>query len=137
MKSVIVTCAVLIIILIFPLQYALEQTNHYNISQLQKCVNISKEKAKIKGYFTPDIINELRANITNSIDGVEDSDIIIDVTTTPQYRTDTFDDRELIHYRIGIPIKKIIVANAFWGISDAENTTNYVIENYTTSELLP
>lgn len=136
MKDLIVMCAVIIYLLIFPLQYSLEQYNHHNISQFHKFVNIAKEKAKIKGYFTQDIIDELKANILNEFDNIEENEIIIDVTTTPKYRTDTFDERELIHYKIGVPIKKVIAGAKFFGISDADNQMNYIIENYTTSELL-
>jgi len=135
MKQLIVLVAVTVFLLTFPLQYALEQKNHHNISEFQKYINIAKEKAKAEGYFTNDIINELKTNILNEFDNISESEIVIDVTSTPKYRTSTFDSRELIHYRIGVPIKKIIASNLFWGISEDENKFLYEINNYTTSEL--
>jgi len=136
MKNLIVLSAVTIFLMIFPLQYAIEQRNHHNISQFQKIVVVAKEKAKITGCFTPDIINELKSDILNEFKNISEGDILIDVTTTPKYRKNTFDDRELIHYRIGVPIKKIIAGAPFFGISDSDNETMYIIDSYTTSELI-
>ena len=135
MKQLIVLLAVVLILLTFPLQYAVEQKNHHNLSQFQKYVNEAKEQAKIKGYFTPEIISKLRNNILDEFDGINDGDIVIDVTITPKYRTNIFDDREIINYKIGVPINKIVAVPDFWGISDAENQYLHVIDNYTTSEL--
>lgn len=136
MKQLIVLAAVVVFLLTFPLQYAVEQRNHHNISQFHKYVNIAKEKAKQEGYFTDDIISELTNNILDEFENVEEHEIVIDVTRTPKYRTNEFDERELIHYRIGVPIKRIIATNVFWGISDLDNQYLYVIDNSTTSELI-
>ena len=135
MKELIVLSAVLIFLLTFPLQYALEQRNHHNISQFQQIVHVAKEKAKAQGYFTEDIIDELKENITD-IFNITENEIFIDVTTTPKYRQNTFDERELFYYLIGVPIDKIIAANVFWGISDTDNLTIYYIDRYTSSELI-
>jgi len=135
MKDLIVLGAVILLLLTFPLQYALEQKNHHNISMFQQYVNVAKEKARAKGCFTQEIIDELKLNILNEFDNITESEIVIDVTTTPKYRKRTFDERELIHYRIGVPIKKLIATSKFWGISDIENQYLYEIDRYTTSEL--
>ncbi|HBR03119.1 MAG TPA: hypothetical protein DD738_10940 [Ruminiclostridium sp.] len=50
-----------------------------------------------------------------------ESDIYIDVTTTPKYRTDVYDSREAIYYDIRIPVRKIIAAPGLFGISEADN----------------
>lgn len=137
MKNIITLSAVIIVLMIFPLQYAMEQHNNHNLSMLQVYVNNAKEKAKIAGYFTPEIIDELKTNLLNVFDNLNEADIIINVTTTPKYRKNVYDERELIHYRIEVPIKKVLATPTFWGLSEADNQYKYVIENYTTSELLP
>lgn len=134
MKNLIVLLGALVILLTFPLQYALEQKNHHNLSQLYKFVNNAKEIAKQDGYFTDDNIDDLKVNILNEFDEIEEAEIIINVTRTPKYRVNTFDERELIYYEIGVPLKKIISSNAFWGIEDADNQMTYYIRNYTSSE---
>lgn len=126
--------AVLIILLTFPLQYALEQRNYYNISQFQKIVYNAKEQARVQGYFTNEIIEQLKGNIAKTFKDIEPSELVIEVTQRPKYRTNDFDDREMIHYKIGVPIKRIIAANNLWGISDTDNSSYYTIESYIASE---
>lgn len=136
MKEFIVILAVLLLLMTFVMQYTLQQVNDYRINQFQIYVNVAKEKAKIAGRFTSDIITELKHNILNTFKDVEEDEIILDVTMTPKYRTTAFDERELIHYKIGVPIKKIIAGAAFFGIPENENESYYIIEGYTTSELI-
>lgn len=136
MKQLIVMGAVLVLLLTFPLQYALEQRNYYNISQFQKVVYNAKEQARVQGCFTSKIVSDLKTDILEIFKNVEGSELIIVATQTPKYRTDAFDDRELIYYKIGVPIKRIIAANNFWGISDADNASYYIIESYMASELV-
>lgn len=136
MKNTIVLCAVVVFLMIFPIMYGLEQHNHKNMSQFHTIVNAHKEIAKADGYFKPENIASLRNEILAEFKEVENNEIVIDVTTTPKYRKNEFDERELIHYRIGVPIKKIIACSSFWGISDADNQLLYEIDRTTTSELL-
>lgn len=136
MKQLIVMSAVLILLLLFPLQYALEQKNYYYMGQFQKYVYNAKEEARAEGYFSNAIIDELKTNILGEFDNIDESEIIIDVTQIPKYRTNEFDEREMIHYKIGIPIKKLIAANSIMGISDDENKMYYYIENFASSELV-
>ncbi len=136
MKQLIVMVAVVILLLLFPLQYALEQRNYYDIGQFQKYVYNAKEAARVKGYFTDNIIDELKTDLLTEFGEIEESEIIIEVTRTPKYRTNAFDEREMIYYKIGIPLKKLIAANALLGISDEENSTYYFIESYAPSELV-
>lgn len=135
MKQMIVLLGVLPFLLLFIMQYALEQQNHYRIAMLQQCVYEAKEQAKQEGCFTSAIIQELRSDISNYLD-VEEADILIDATTVPKYRVNLFDERELIHYKIQVPIDEIMAGAAFFGISKEENRMMYTIENYTASELI-
>ena len=136
MKQLIIMSAVMILLMLFPLQYALEQKNYYEISQFQKIVYNAKEQAISAGYFTDAIINDLKANIVAEFKDVEEGELIIEVTKTPKYRTDIFDQREMIYYKIGVPIHKLIAGNRFLGISDEENASYYIIESYAASELV-
>lgn len=135
MKDFIVLMAVLLILLPFPLQYALEEYNHHQKSEIQAYVNSAKEQAKQLGYFSDAIISQLTENISNNFN-INKAEIMIDVTITPKYRTNEFDERELIHYRVDVPIKKIIAVPSIWGISNSENSAVYTIEGFATSEAL-
>jgi len=130
MKQLIIMSAILVLLLTFPLQYALEQKNHHDMLQLQTFVHNAKEQAKQEGYFTADIISNLEANIINEFESIDPSEIVIDATGVSERK----ERGELIYYKIGVPINDIIAVNKFWGIDEADNTMIYYIENYTTSE---
>lgn len=136
MKQLIILNGVILLLITFPLQYVLEQKNHHNIVQLEAYVHNAKEKAKQSGYFTTEIIDELKNNILGQFKDLTHEDLQITVTTVPKYRKNYFDERELIYYKIEVPIRKIIAGNIFWGIKDINNHYTYQIENYTTSELI-
>jgi len=135
MKQLIVLMGVLPILLAFLMQYSLDQRNSDNISRLQEYVYQAKEQAKQKGCFTPEIREELIGKIERTFD-IDEEDMIIELEEIPKYRTSVFDERELIHYRISVPIDKIMAGNRFFGISDEENRGMYTIESWTASELL-
>lgn len=135
MKDFIVLIAVLIILLPFPLQYALEEYNHHQKAEIQSYVYVAKEKAKQKGYFSDNIITELTENISKNF-RIDEANIKITVTKTPKYRTNTFSERELIYYKVEVPINRIIAAPSIWGITEQENKTTYIIEGYTSSEAI-
>ena len=134
MKQMIVLLGVLPFLLVFMMQYALEQQNYHKIA-MQQCVYEAKEKAKQDGCFTTPIIQELRKNLSDYLD-IPESEILIEATTVPKYRVNTFDERELIHYKIQIPMDEIMAGAAFFGIDREENRMIYTIENYTASELI-
>lgn len=135
MKQLIVILAIQPFLIFFILQYTLEQKNHYNINQFQSLVYSAKEQAKQDGYFTSQNINNLKNEIATQFD-IPENQIIIDATQVPKYRINDFNQCELIHYRVSVPIEKLIAANRMWGISDGENKKMYTIDNYAASELL-
>ena len=126
---------VLPILLVFLSQYTLDQKNNDNISRLQECVYQAKEQAKQKGCFTAEIKEEMINKIGNYFD-ISEEEMEIILEEIPQYRTSVFDDRELIYYKVSVPIKKIMAGNRFFGITDEENSGMYTIESWTASELL-
>ena len=135
MKQLIVLMGILPILLVFLLQYTLDQRNNDNISRFQECVYQAKEQAKQKGYFT----QEIKEEMTNKIEGyfgIEEEDMVMVLEEIPQYRTSTFDQRELIYYKVSVPIDQIMAGNRFFGIADEENRAMYTIESWAASELI-
>jgi hypothetical protein len=135
MKQLIVLMGILPILLVFLMQYTLDQRNSDNISRFQEYVYQAKEQAKQTGCFTPKIKEEMIAKIETDF-GVGMEDMVVELEEIPQYRTSAFDERELIHYKVAVPIDKIMAGNRFFGISDEENQGMYTIESWTASELL-
>ncbi|HVI39404.1 MAG TPA: hypothetical protein VM577_01995 [Anaerovoracaceae bacterium] len=135
MKQLIVLMGVLPILLIFLLQYALDQRNNDNIGRFQECVYQAKEQAKQEGCFTPEIKEAMIGKIEESFD-IEEEDMEIVLEEVPQYRTSVFDQRELIYYKVSVPIDKIMAGNRLFGITDEENRGMYTIESWTASELI-
>lgn len=135
MKQLIVLMGILPILLVFLLQYTLDQRNNDNISRLQEFVYQAKEQAKQKGCFTPEIKEAMIDKIEKSF-GIAEEDMVVELEEVPQYRTSAFDQRELIYYKVSVPIEKIMAGNRFFGISDEENRMFYTIESWTASELI-
>ncbi|GKX28707.1 hypothetical protein SH1V18_11870 [Vallitalea longa] len=135
MKDFIVLIAVLILLLPFPLQYALEEYNHNQKSEIQSYVFTAKEKAKQEGYFTEKIKKQLIESITQNLN-IKENDISIITDNKRKYRESKFNKDNLIHYKIEVPIKKVIAVPIIWGISDEENQTVYTIEGYAASEAI-
>lgn len=137
MKNFIVGTAVLLLILSFPLQFALEVYNSQRISRFSNIVYTSTQTARLEGYFTTTNIGKLKTELLDTFPDLSEADIYIDVTTTPKYRTNEFDEREAIYYDIRIPVRKIIAAAGFWGVSDADNQYMSQRKGFVLSEVLP
>ncbi len=139
MKQFIVLTAVLPIMLIFMMQFTLEQKNSSAINTLQQQVYTAKEQAKQEGCFTPDIIDDLKNGISTKL-GVAEHEILIVATKTPQYRVNYFDSaggRGLIHYSVTVPIEKIMAGSNLLGIPAGQNKGMFTVEGTTASEKLP
>ncbi len=136
MKEYIVGFAIFLVLIFFPLQWSINQINHYKIQTANNIVYNSAQKARTDGYFKQSNLDELRIQLATKLK-VEPSKVRIEATTTPKYRLDNFDEREMIYFEVGIPIDKIIAANIFYGISDQANSYEYIISGEVPSELLP
>lgn len=136
MKQLIVLMAVLPIMALFLMQYSLEQRNSDQIERFCNYVYAAKEQAKQAGCFTNEIKSQLTEQLHKNL-GIPKNEIKMDVTEIPKYRTATFDDRELIYYKISVPVNKLMVGNKLLGISDVENKGWYTVESNTASERLP
>ncbi len=125
----------MLLLIIFPLQNVLENINHSRISEFDLVVYNACQQARVKGYFTPEIISDIKTKLKDAFPALTDSDFVIVVTTTPKYRTDTYDNRERIEFDISVPIKKVIMASGLMGISDADNQYVHQQKGYVLSEL--
>lgn len=121
LKNFLTGAAILILLLIFPLQNVQDQINQTRINKFSNIVYISTQTARVDGYFTQDNINKLKMDLMTAFPDLSETDIYIDVTITPKYRTDVFDDREAIYYDIRIPVRKVLASPRFFGLSESEN----------------
>jgi hypothetical protein len=135
MKQFIVFLAVMPIMLIFVMQFGLEQMNNSRILRLENFVYTSKEMAKQSGYFSDSNILELKSKIAEEFE-LNTEEISFEGTITPKYRVNQFDERELIFYKVSVPIKKIMAGASLIGISNEENQGYYTIDSFTSSECL-
>jgi hypothetical protein len=135
MKQLIVFLAVMPLMLIFVMQFGLEQLNNSRILRLENYMYSSKEIAKQTGYFSDSNINDLKSKIAEEFD-LDDDEILFEGTITPKYRVNQFDERELIFYKLSVPIKKIMAGASLLGISKEDNQGYYIIDSFTSSECL-
>jgi hypothetical protein len=121
MNKYIALAIVLPFLLFFVLQYSLNIKITHIKDNASDIVTAACEQAKLEGYFTPEIIDKMKEDMERI--GIDTSRVIVDVTTTPKYRVDEYDSREMIEYKIGIPIDKMFAASSFFGLSDDDNKT--------------
>jgi hypothetical protein len=135
LKQFIVLAATLPLLMVFVMHFALEQMNQGRIAALQELVYSAKERAKQEGRFTPAIKQALARDIAARFE-IDESAVVIEADDRVKYRRNRFDEREMIAYRIEVPIEKIMAGNRLMGISDEANAGRYVIEGSTASEKL-
>lgn len=143
MKQFIVLLAVLPLLLVFFVQFSMDQMTHARIGLFLDYVYTAKEEAKQEGLFTEEITDKLRENISMSFD-IKPSDVVIEATETVRYRmmqgcgfeAEDF-ERGLIYYKVSVPIAEMMAGRRLFGIKKEDNTGYYTIESYTASELLP
>lgn len=126
----------LFIPVLFPiLQFFINEINHVHMKNAIEIVQRHVQIARTDGYFTPDNIESMKTELSNKCN-VSVSDIIVNVTTTPKYRFNAFDQREMIDYEVQIPIHKIIAMASYLGFTEAENQGMYPIKGSAPSEVL-
>ena len=82
MKQFIVLCAVLPLLMVFLLQFALDQQNDVRIGIVNDIVYAAKEEAKQEGCFTKEIQSRMREQIAGRLH-VSPQEIRITATETP------------------------------------------------------
>ncbi|NCB42272.1 MAG: hypothetical protein EOM59_06590 [Clostridia bacterium] len=135
MKQIIVLAAILPLLLIFIVQFTLQEKNTQMQMDIANEIYAAAEQARQDGCFTTEDISRLKQQLALRA-GVQESDILIDADEVPKYRVNSYNENERIHYRIEVPMARIMAGNRFFGISDEENKGVYVIENNISSERL-
>ena len=132
MKQFIVLIAVLPVMLLFLLQFTLEQKNSLAIARIQDSTYAAKEEAKQEGYFSDEIKDRLKNKISQAT-GISSERIIVESEDSIKYRYNIGNER-LIYYRVEVPIDEVMAGSRLLGISKEENSYIYVIDSYTASE---
>ncbi len=133
MKQFIVLLAVFPLMMAFMLQFAAQQKTDYRIQLINNAVENACEKAKTEGRFSESNVSGLRTSLADISDSDEDS-IEISVSEDMKYRTGRYDEREMIQYRIAVPIDGLMAMPGLFGISSEENSMIYVLEDEFASE---
>ena len=143
MKQFLVLAAILPLMLVFFVQFSMDQINSSRIGILSDLVYTAKEEAKQEGCFTQQIRSELTANISSALQ-IDPSDVRIEATDTVRYRIMEADkygnedwERGLIHYKVSVPIGELMAGRRLFGIREQDNVYYYTIDSYTASERLP
>lgn len=139
MKNFIVLAAILPLMLVFLLQFTLDQKNSSCVGRFQEYVYTAKEQAKQEGCFTPEIRRQLKENVAAAF-GIKEEDVVITAPDTVQYRVNRFsgsDKRGLIYYKVSVPLNQLMAGRRLFGIREQNNRGLYTIESCTASERLP
>lgn len=132
MKQFIVLIAVLPVMILFLLQFTLEQKNSLSIGRIQDITYAAKEEAKQEGYFSTEIKDRLRNKISQAT-GISSEKIIVESEDSVKFRYNIGNER-LIYYRVEVPMEEVMAGSRLLGISKKENSYIYVIDSYTASE---
>lgn len=137
MKEIIAFIAIFLLLLWTAMQPVVNEINYTHMAVVQNIVYSAAQKARTDGYFTTTNIAGIKNDITTAFPQITAVEITVTATTTPKYRTDAFDDREMIDFNVKIPIKKIIAMQPFFGLTDAQNKMDYAVDGHVPSEKLP
>ena len=132
LKQFIVLLAVFPIMTAFMLQFAVQQNNNYAIDVINQAVCNAKEQAKTEGMFSADNINGMKMKIAKAV-GCSAEQITVETSSGIKYRTDEYDRREMIHYRIAFPFAGLSAVPGLFGLGSGASAI-YVIENEIPSE---
>lgn len=137
MKVILAFFAVLIILVFVTFQPIVNQINHYRMSTAQNIVHNAAQRARTDGYFTTTNLNRMVTELTTAFPNINPGDIdIVEATSVPKYRVDSFDQREMILYDIELPIDRILIMPGFFGLTEEQNKMTYAVKGEVASELL-
>lgn len=135
MKQIIVLAAILPLLLIFIVQFTLQEKNAQMKMDIANDVYAAAEQARQDGCFTEANISRLKQQLVSRM-RTQEAKIVVDADEVPKYRVNSYNENERIHYRVEVPITSVMAGNRFFGISDEENRGAFVIENDIASERL-
>ena len=135
MKQFIVLLAVFPLMMVFLLQFTAQQNTDYRIRVINETVDTACEEARTTGCFTEDSISSLKARLAE-VTGCSADQVKIQASTETKYRTGVNDEREMISFRISLPVGALSAVPGIFGISEEDNSMIYVLENTFPSERL-
>ena len=136
MKDFMVLLVTLPLLLLFSMQFSVDQVNKAKTEAIDEIVYAAKEQAKQDGCFTQENRERIVSQICSRT-GVDESAVRLDLETRPQARISEGRDGGLIHYRVSVEIGEAMAGTRLFGINDDENRYVYTIDSYTVSEYLP
>lgn len=134
MQSYIVSAVMLIFFFIGVAQFVNEQEMETNRSNFNVIVENASQKARMEGYFTPEIKEKMLTDIEEQTTISRSEVKIVELTETQVCTRDTFIEDSQIEYKIAIPIKNIIAGAKFLGITEEENMYWYPAQGSVSSE---
>ncbi len=132
MKQLIVAMAVLPILIVFMVQFMLDQKNQQIIGAVQSCTYAAKERAKQEGCFTPQMIEDLKRDISDRT-GLNMEAIECQGDSEVKSRFSEGEDR-FIYYKVKVKIKGIMAGAGLFSSGKGEDSMEYVIDSFTASE---
>ena len=138
MKQFMILLVTLPLLLVFCMQFSLDQTNKAKTEIIDEIVYAAKEQAKQDGCFTS-LNKQAMINSISQRIGVAESAVSITADSTPKNRMSIGSNADdgLIHYRISVDIGEAMAGAGLFGIGRNENRYRYTIDSYTVSEYLP
>jgi len=136
MKQFIVLLAVLPLMLVFILQFALDQQIEYKRAIIDSLVYTAKEEARQDGCFTEENKDKLRRSIASSC-SISLDDVYIDSKSNVKKRLSKASsdwENDLIHYEARVTLGAIMAGGNLLGIKESDNKYCYIINSYAASE---
>ena len=130
MKQFIVLLAVIPIMILFLMQFSLEERNAARIDMITDIVYAAKEDAKQQGGFDRE---KLRSELASKLD-TDPSQIIIEAPGIHEVKRIQADgSRGIIRYKIIVPVESVLAGKKYLGIWD-DVRYGYKIESSSPSE---
>ncbi len=115
MKDFITSIASLMLLMIFVMQFAANQAVYTKLVETESCVSLFRDSAEERGEIASEDISTLRQNAAAFLDCAP-TEIGVDTQNLESGNTG---------YDISVPLKNVIGAAKFLGISSAENEAKY------------
>ena len=135
MKQFLVMLAVLPLMMVFLLQFSLEQQKSVRLAAASDIVYAAREEAKQEGGFSPQLQRKLKSQLAERL-GVSEDEVIIEASELEVYRVGEDLSRGIISYSVTVPAGRVMAAGSMFGINDEENSYNFTIRSITASEKL-
>jgi len=126
MNNYLIGIAVVLLLITFPIQQAVEKYNNHKAIIVMKAVDYTIEVAVREGYFTDANQSDLVNRLTGAFADLDTADVeFVSVTETPRYKTELYDEAELVEWTIRVRINNVFAVPALSGIT-AENNNYYL-----------